>query len=282
MYKGIDCASKLTESKAQKLKAAGYDFAGRYLVPDKGALEWKALKEDEAKRVTAAGLRLLTVYETTADRAKGGAMNGAYDGRQAYLCAIKINMPHDGVIYFAVDFDMNDFDTLEAYLRAARTQTGPYEIGVYGSYKIIEEMHKRNACKCYWQCVAWSYGKVSSHNDVYQHTAQVSLAGVGVDLNNCPDMDKAGIWTYEEYEEMNIEKMLEEMTPEQAQRIVEKANQYNATLPPSKYAVEACKKGVKSGLFSDGNRDDLIDNPQAYMKRQELATVLDRRGLLDD
>lgn len=47
------------------------------------------------------------------------------------------------------------------------------------------------------------------------------------------------------------------------------------------YAVESCKKGVTKGVFTDGNGDGTVDAPQAYLKRQEFVTVLDRMGLLN-
>lgn len=49
----------------------------------------------------------------------------------------------------------------------------------------------------------------------------------------------------------------------------------------SDYAAEACRKGVAAGIFSDGDGDGSIDAPQSYVKRQELAAVMDRKGLLD-
>lgn len=47
------------------------------------------------------------------------------------------------------------------------------------------------------------------------------------------------------------------------------------------YAEAACRKGVACGLFTDGDGDLSLDQPQAYVKRQELATVLDRAGMLE-
>lgn len=47
------------------------------------------------------------------------------------------------------------------------------------------------------------------------------------------------------------------------------------------YAVASCRKAITSGRFSDGTGDGSLDYPQAYLKRQEFATVLDRMGLLD-
>ena len=51
-------------------------------------------------------------------------------------------------------------------------------------------------------------------------------------------------------------------------------------LPPSEYAKDSCRKAVESGLFLDGDGDGSLDYPQATLKRQELAAVLDRAGLI--
>lgn len=51
-------------------------------------------------------------------------------------------------------------------------------------------------------------------------------------------------------------------------------------LAASQYAEDACRKGVKSGIFTDGTGDGSIDYPQAYVKRQELAVIMERKGLL--
>lgn len=282
MSKGVDCATRLTEKTAKGIAEAGYEFVGRYLVPLRGNLRRKALTRAEARIISDAGLQILTVYETTADRAKGGRVYGTVDGRSARECASAIGMPEDGVIYFAVDYATKDYDTIEAYMRSAAQQIAPYRLGVYGSYSVVEAMRSRGVTNHLWQCVAWSYRMVSPHYSVYQHTAGASVAGVAVDINDCPDMDRAGLWMYqreEDEDEMDIGKLLDEMTDKQAWQLVEKANRYAATLEPSKYAWDACKAGVESGLFSDGNKDGLVDNPQAFVKRQEMATVLYRAGI---
>ena len=81
--------------------------------------------------------------------------------------------------------------------------------------------------------------------------------------------------------DMTKAEFLKSLTDDEAREIVEKANRSASKLKPSAYAKAACEKGIKSGLFTDGDHDGLVDNPQAYMKRQEFATVLDRKGLLD-
>ncbi len=223
MIRGIDCARPLDAKTAAAVKHAGYDFVGRYMVPASGSLKWKALTAAEAKAVTDAGLRLLTVWETTADRVKGGADAGASDGKRALRCAQSIGMPTSGIIYFAVDYDATaaDMPTIEAYLRAARAQTGDYEIGVYGSYGVIEYMAQRNVCRGYWQCLGWSGGKVSAHRTVYQAQFGQSVAGVSVDINECPDMTQAGIWNYEEEDTMQRFNKVTDM-PDWAKPTVQK------------------------------------------------------------
>jgi hypothetical protein len=51
--------------------------------------------------------------------------------------------------------------------------------------------------------------------------------------------------------------------------------------PVSDYAKEASKKGIESGVFSDGNKDGLVDMPHMYLTRQDLAVTYNRMGLLD-
>lgn len=204
MYKGVDLSSvRLTLQQCQAIKAAGYDFIGKYLVPEtytSGGVtkqSTKSLSAQDVKNILAAGLRILSIYETSAGRAKGGRAYGLVDGMAALQRGETLGMPTNGIIYFAVDYDAptSDFDKIEAYLRAAREQTGPYEVGVYGSYKVIEEMYRRGACKAFWQCVAWSGGKKSVHRNIYQSEWDKTVAGITVDINECMDMDAAGLWS---------------------------------------------------------------------------------------
>lgn len=262
MIRGIDTATRLPAAKCKELKAAGVEFVGRYLVPAVGNLKWKALTEAEAEAITAAGLRLLTVWETTADRAKGGAAAGAADGAQALRCARDIGMPASGIIYFAVDFGAQsaDMDAIEAYLRAAREQTAEYDTGVYGSYFVVEEMAKRKACSCFWQCVGWSNGKKSPALNVYQSMWSHPLCGISVDDNECADMDAAGIWDYEE----------ENMTGEQ---IYNKLNEYLREQPAPDWAKEELEQAVAMGI-TDGTRPmELVPRYQAAVMAKRAASM---------
>ncbi len=258
MVLGVDTAVRLTAQKARQIRSEGYEFVGRYLVPEVGSLKYKALSRGEAEAITAAGLRLLTVWETTAERAKGGAGSGAQDGSRALKCARDIAMPTSGIIYFAVDFGAQsaDMDAIEAYLKAARENTGEYGTGVYGPYNVIEEMAKRKACKAFWQCVGWSYGQKSPYRNVYQSQWGKIVAGVGVDINECEDLDAAGIWDYEE----------ENMTGEQIYR---KLNEYLASQPAPDWAREELEEAVTMGI-TDGTR------PMELVPRYQAAIMAKR------
>lgn len=290
--RGIDCASKLGAVTARRAKAAGFDFVGRYLVPDTYA---KALTRSEAEAICGAGLRILSVYETTANRAAQGWDAGAYDGLAAKRCAEAIGMPKDGIIYFAVDYEPSDADLpkIAQYLAGAFASAGGYEIGVYGCYRVIEAMHEHGVCKGFWQCVAWSYGKLSQHRTVYQSdwsgTAAAKAAaaqiGVGVDLNDCSDMDKAGLWDFtvrkaapiqnaqpEEVSEALIKRLLQDLTPLQAYEVLKKAQEYAATLPAAEWAQGETREAAeyaaaKETGITDGTR------PMAPVTRLEAALM---------
>lgn len=247
MIKGIDCAVPLTATKAREMKALGYEFVGRYFCPEGN---WKRLNRAEVGDIIGAGMKILAVYETTADRAKGGAQAGALDGKRAYDQAIELGMPRSGIIYFAVDYDAqsSDYDTIEAYLRAARMQTGDYEIGVYGSYAVVEAMYARKAASAFWQCVAWSGGKVSEHHNVYQSKWNKVVANHTVDINECPDMAAAGIWNYEEEKKMDN--------------------------TPAEWAREAVEWAIAQGLIKGDDMGDLkLHDP---VTREQLMVFLYR------
>jgi hypothetical protein len=68
MVRGFDCATPLSQVKAEVFRRDGLEFVARYLVPG----GWKALTKKEAKIISDAGLQIVSVFETTADRALGG------------------------------------------------------------------------------------------------------------------------------------------------------------------------------------------------------------------
>ena len=199
--RGIDCSARVDEERAEKIRANGYSFVGRYLVPASMA---KAITPREAETLRRTGLGVLLVFELEAERARRGAAVGRADGSMVRGLAKTLGAPEGTVIYFAVDYDAppGDLDAIEAYLRAAGGELGGYRPGVYGGYRVIEAMAERRACSGYWQCVAWSGGRVSRHLTVYQSEwqygnealAMAAKLGFYVDIDVCADMARAGIW----------------------------------------------------------------------------------------
>ena len=76
-------------------------------------------------------------------------------------------------------------------------------------------------------------------------------------------------------------RLIEEGDDMDGKEIFDRLMAYLNTLPTSDYAIEASKKGIKSKIFADGNKDGLVDNPRAFVTREQLVVVLNNAKLLD-
>src|SRR5690606_23018578 len=100
--KGFDCATKLNATSAKNLKNAGFEYAMRYLPTS----SWKGLTKEEVKVIQKAGLKLVSIFQKSANyagyftRAQGRA-----DGKEAQKHAENLGQPKGTMIYFAVDYD---------------------------------------------------------------------------------------------------------------------------------------------------------------------------------
>lgn len=197
---GVDCATPLTVATAAAIHAAGHQYVGRYMVPE--SYGYKALKPEEVAAIHAAGLAILPIWETTGRRAQQGAPAGTADGIKAVRRAHELGLPSNSCIYFAeTDYGVTsgELETVVAYLRAAANAMAPqYQLGVYGSFAVVEAAIKAGVVRHAWQCYAWSEGKLSPHAETYQHTAGQRIGGVEVDVNACSDMATAGFWMPED------------------------------------------------------------------------------------
>ena len=201
MITGIDTAARLTAEHAAKIKAEDLSFVGRYLIPVSNG---NALTATEAAALREVGIAILLCWELTQDRAKRGASIGASDGARARQLAESMGIPKECAIYFAVDYSpaKGEYDAIAAYFLAAKTAVSPYQCGIYGPYAIVEAMKERIPSLRVWQCVGGSGGKISVYNDVYQsHWQKTPQAiavekriGVAVDLDECEDLRRAGMW----------------------------------------------------------------------------------------
>ncbi|UOO36768.1 DUF1906 domain-containing protein [Oscillospiraceae bacterium CM] len=271
--KGIDTSTPILETTAAALYTTGYRFVCRYLVPDSYP---KHLSYGEAERLTAAGLSIVSVFETSAKRARGGGKNGSADGLLALEAARAVKMPEDNAIIFAVDFQATakDMVAIEAYLRAAKEAIAPYKVGVYGSFDVIEEMAQRAVCDCFWQTYAWSGGKKSARADIYQYQNGQTAAGISVDFNEA--YNEKGLWRLPFAQDENLPT-----TVGAARKALTEISKTGAAHSP--WADAAVEKLTKAGIISgDGNGNF---GWEQCMTREAVATALyntlEKLGLLD-
>ncbi|UUZ80620.1 DUF1906 domain-containing protein [Paenibacillus sp. P26] len=177
---GFDTSTPLSSALASKFAAQGYGFVGRYLASP-GA--WKRLTPEEAVKLSDAGLYIVSLFERYAERAGEGANAGTEDGRVAFAQAQTVRQPERTVIYPAVDYNAgpDEYDAIEAYLRAFDAEIPGYELGVYGSYRVCEAMRLRGVTTKLMQTYAWSAGRVSDYVTIYQYENDVRENGIGID-----------------------------------------------------------------------------------------------------
>ncbi len=262
MIWGIDCASRLTREKASALYSLGYRFAGRYVVPTVGSTAWKALTLPEAEAIRAAGMDILCIFELDAARAGRGEAVGAQDGDLAQICARALGIPAGTTLYFAVDYypAAAEMPQIEAYLRAVGARIAPYTLGVYGCYDVVEYLAARDVCRHYWQCVAWSGGKISEKADLYQATGNVEVAGVLVDQNE--RYREAGLWKSAD----TSDKGASGETEISGEEIYKKLQAYCLALPLPAWAEAEYAEAVARGL-TDG------ENPMLFAPRYQAAIL---------
>ncbi|WP_135553250.1 DUF1906 domain-containing protein [Paenibacillus cymbidii] len=213
MTAGFDCSTPLTAQTTAAFKKDGMEFACRYLVPATSG--WKALTRAEAEIISAAGLKIVSVFETTADRALGGRAAGLADAATALQVAAQVGQPEGSCIYFAVDFDATaaQMPTVIEYIKAAAEATPAYTTGVYGSKAVCEAVIAAGACSRVWQTYAWSKGQRYWNAQIYQYQNGVTRNGIQVDLNE--SYGSEGWWS------LAVEPPKPALAPEDANKVIE-------------------------------------------------------------
>lgn len=164
-----------------QLKAAGIGFVCRYLSTPGNP---KNLTRTEATGLRAAGILIVTVFETIAKRALFGHGAGKADAVSALAQGMTCGMPKGSPIYFAVDFDATPQQqaAINAYLRGAGEVLGPELVGVYGGYYVVGRALDAKAAHYAWQTVAWSGGQWQRR----AHIRQIGgghIGGIAVDFD---------------------------------------------------------------------------------------------------
>lgn len=162
------------------LKAAGKQFACRYLSPDNS----KNLTRAEADDLAAHGVWCVVVYEATAQRALSGQAGGAADAKTAQAQAAACGIPSSRPIYFAVDFDATAAQqaAINSYLDGAASVLGRSRVGIYGGYYPVKRALDAGKATWAWQTIAWSGGQWD-FRAVIRQGAQKTINGVSCDLD---------------------------------------------------------------------------------------------------
>lgn len=146
----FDCSTPLTIASAQALRAAGYQYVGRYLANVPGSSLNKMIQPMELFSILSAGLRVFPIFQYY-----GGSVEyftkaiGQRDGQVAHKAAIGHGFPARTVIYFAVDFDAtqaeinsNIIPYFQGVNRALAQLDNRYILGVYGSRNVCADLSR--------------------------------------------------------------------------------------------------------------------------------------------
>lgn len=177
--KGIDIA--WARPDVDGIKKTGALWVARYFSPDPS----KNLTAAEVKAYVQAGLAIVTVWESTANRAAQGFNAGVADAKAAMIQRKAVGLPDDHVIYFAVDFDARWSD-VKAYFDGVTSVLMRTLVGVYGGYNIIKSA-KGYGIEFLWQTLAWSNGLWSQYADIKQTGGTVLQGGADIDYSVTPD-----------------------------------------------------------------------------------------------
>ncbi len=170
------------------LKNAGVTFACRYLSHDTTG---KNLTHAEAVSLSNAGIWLVVVWETTAQRALDGHAAGVQDAKDADAQAKACGMPSGRPIYFAVDFDATSGQqsAINAYFDGVASVLGKARTGIYAGYNPVKRTLDGGHAAWAWQTYAWSGGKWDSRAQLQQYSNDHVIGGVGLDYDRSTKTD---------------------------------------------------------------------------------------------
>lgn len=166
---------------ARQIRGAGKHFVARYVA---GGGNPKELTLAEARNLLHAGLAIVLVWETWADRMLAGRAAGHADAATAGRQAAALAMPTIPV-YFACDFDASPAQqgAIDAYLDGAAAVLGRHRTGIYGGYWPVTRAMQGGHAGWGWQTYAWSGGLWHPAAHLRQYADDVALGPAQVDLN---------------------------------------------------------------------------------------------------
>lgn len=179
MFKLLGCDYSFSRPGGATLKSLGVHFAARYYSTPGNGKNLTAVERDD---LTVHGIDIVSVFESTAGRARAGYAAGMADAVSAQRQAIALGQPVDTCIYFAVDFDANSVErqAVSQYFQGVTAYLGRYVPGVYGGLSVIRDQQQRDPRLYLWQTSAWSSGQVAGGIHLYQNNHT---------FNGLPDLD---------------------------------------------------------------------------------------------
>jgi hypothetical protein len=164
------------------LIAAGVRTVMRYVsTPGNG----KNITASEYAELTAAGITVGLVYETTASWMLGGYSAGHAAAVAARAQATAVGYPATHRIWYADDLDDTTADiatVLDCLHGCADAEGSKSLVALYGEYDAVEAAAGAGFAAP-WQTEAWSAGRQSSSAVLLQIVAPTTCDGVQVDVN---------------------------------------------------------------------------------------------------
>ncbi|MEU6582742.1 glycoside hydrolase domain-containing protein [Nocardia sp. NPDC046763] len=185
----------------QAIADAGYAFVVRYLCDGGPDLPGKLLTPEEACGLRAAGVSIVSNWETTAERMLDGYAAGADDARAALAQAQACGAPAGRPVYFSADFDAapEQQPAIDDYLRGAASVLGPDCVGIYGGFWPVSRALDAGTARWGWQTDAWSGGQLDPRCAIHQRIEQATVDGVSCDVNET-QVDDFGQWDHQQQE----------------------------------------------------------------------------------
>ncbi|HXC27875.1 MAG TPA: glycoside hydrolase domain-containing protein [Stellaceae bacterium] len=155
---GIDMATDSSDVAGELQGRPWLHFVARYYRDPSS--RWPALSPAEAQRLSAAGVKIVTVWEFHSGNVEYFSYASGYsDAMSAYRQARAVGQPPGSAIYFAVDFNARGpalyqidqyFHGVNAGLAAAGGGRSLYPIGVYGSGAVCAQIKGEGLARYAW------------------------------------------------------------------------------------------------------------------------------------
>lgn len=215
--KGVDFAIGRPGGKA--IREAGFSFCLRY-TPYQGD-QGKGLSRAEIADYHGAGLGIGQVFESTAGRMFEGYPAGVEDALIVRLACVALEWPTSRPVYFACDIDAHDpaqLALIHDYMRGVLSERALLLVGIYGAYDVIEAAHAGGFASWFWQCLAWSGGRLHPARHLYQTYPGGTINGAAVDFDEAFGPDQ-GLWRPEEVDmaDPRVDKIIKALTADRGE-----------------------------------------------------------------